>query len=87
MKIGQKLAVIQRDSISPKFGHIISRYHGNTLSTTVETYVLHVYILRQTFVPNFIRISIQFYIILDFCQTNQLIILMEIIFLTKSGQF
>ena len=45
-----------RRKVSPQFYAIICCYHGNTLSATVEIWVLHIYILRQTSVPNFMRI-------------------------------
>ena len=46
-----------RRKIFPHLLPIICSYHGNTLSTTVEKYVLHIYTPRQTSVPNSMRIS------------------------------
>ena len=45
-----------RRKIFPPF-LIICRYHGNTLSVTVEKCVLHIYTPRQTSLPNFMRIG------------------------------
>ena len=46
-----------RRKIFPNFLPIICSYHGNTLSTTVKKYVLHMYTPRQTSLLNSMRIS------------------------------
>ena len=48
--------VVRDARFSPIFA-IICRYHGNTLSVTVEKCVLHIYTPRQTSLPNFMRIG------------------------------
>ena len=45
-----------RRKIFPHFA-IICRYHGNTLSVTVEKCVLHIYTPRHTSVLNFMRVG------------------------------
>ena len=52
-----KTEEVVRDARFFPFFAIICRYHGNTLSTTVQKYVLHIYTPRQTSVPNFMRIG------------------------------
>ena len=46
-----------RRKIFPPILAIICRYHGNTLSATVEKCVLHIYTPRHTSVLNFMRIG------------------------------
>ena len=55
MRIGRKTEEASSCDckIFPPVFAIICRYHGNTLSVTVEKCVLHIYTPRQTSLPNF----------------------------------
>ena len=48
--------VVRVARFTPNFT-ILCRYHGNALSVTVEKCVLHIFIPRQTSVPNSMRIG------------------------------